>query len=80
VARTKELKPLEKISLASKVVRALGKAGGVRLSMRSRKNPAGVSAHYVSNGAHRELTNALLEAEEAKAEGIMAYERRNLPH
>ena len=77
----KELRLQEKHSFASKVIRALGRAGGVKSSLPSQeKRPAGVSVYRLPNGVHRELTSALLEAEEAKAEGLMGYQRRNLPH
>jgi hypothetical protein len=77
----KELRLQEKSSFASKVIRALGKASGVRSSLPSpEKKPAGVSVYRLPNGVHREFTSALLEAEEARAEGLMGYQRRNLPH
>ena len=77
----KELKPQIKSSFARKVIRALGREGGFGIPLPSReKKLAGASAYYLPHDAHKELTNALLEAEKSKAEGIMGYKKRDLPH
>jgi len=73
----RKIKSLEKSFFAGKVLRALGVRGGVELSLPSKeeKRP-GVSAYC----SHNELRKAKLEAIQAKAVGMMEYQRqKNLP-
>ena len=74
----KELKPQGKGSIASKVIRAMGKESGFRIPLPSlEEKPAGVSAYYVPYDVQKELRNALLEVEKQKAKHIMDTHRRN---
>ena len=76
----RKIKPLRKGSFFHRVLRALGKNSGFELPLRFRgEKPHGVSAYHAHYDFHKELKNAMLEAERLKAKGIMEYQRRNLP-
>ena len=76
----RKIKPRGKNSIASKVLRALGKDSCFESPLPSQeKKHLGVSVSYAHYDFHKELRNAMLEAEQLKAKGIMEYQRRNLP-
>ncbi len=77
----RKAKPVGKGSLVRKVLRALGRDSGFEFPLASKeKKPCGVSAYQANRDFHKEITNAMLEAENSEVEGILGYQRRNLPH
>jgi len=64
-------------SFGSRVLRALGKTSDLELSFAlQEKKCSGVSAYHMHYSFHKEIRNAMLEAERLKAKGIMEYQRR----
>ena len=74
-----EIKTLRRSSLFRRVLNALGKDSGFKLPQRIRgeKHP-GISSYHAHYDFHKELKNAMLEAERLKAKGIMEHQRRKL--
>jgi len=77
----RKIKPLRKGSFARKILRALGKDSGFELSLPSREEKtSGVSAYSSHYDYHKQLRNAMLEAEKLKAKAIMEIQRHNLAY
>ena len=75
----KKIKRLEKSSITSAILRALRleKGFGLRLNFRS-ENQSDVSTYFPHYDFHRNLENAVLEAEQVKAKGIMGFQKYRL--
>ena len=74
----RKIKLPKKGFFGSKILRALGKDSGFELSLPSREEKAsGVSAYSPHHDYHKELRNAMLEAERHKAKAIMEMQRRH---
>jgi len=70
---------LQREGFFGKVLRAFGKDSGLELPLPSReKKTSGVSAYFPHYDYHKQLRNAMLEAEKHKAKAIMELQRRNL--
>jgi len=70
---------LQRKGFFGKVLRAFGKDSGLELPLPSRENQtSGVSAYFPHYDYHKQLRNAMLEAEKHKAKVIMDLQRRNL--
>lgn len=76
----RKVNPIGKGSFARKVFRALGMNGDFESPLVTEKKKPSCASTYHAYCSHREFANAMLEAEISKAEGIMEYQRRNLPH
>jgi epoxyqueuosine reductase QueG len=75
----KKIKLPKKSFFGSKIIRAFGKDSGLESPLPSReKKTSGVSAYSPHHDYHKQLRNAMLEAEKHKAKAIMEYKRRNL--
>lgn len=71
---------LQRKGFFGKALRAFGKDSGIELPLPSReKKTSGVSAYFPHYDYHKQLRNAMLEAEKHKAKVIMELQRRNLP-
>ncbi len=76
----RKIKPLRKTS-ESRINRAMGENSGFELHLPSKnENKTGISEHYQHHDFHKELRNAVLEAERHKAQSLMNLQRRNLAH
>ena len=70
---------LKRKGFFGKVFRAFGTDSGLELPLPSReKKTSGVSAYSQHYDYHKQLRNAMLEAEKHKAKAMMEYKRRNL--
>jgi epoxyqueuosine reductase QueG len=70
---------LQRKGFFGKALRAFGKDSGIELPLPSReKKTSGVSAYSPHYDYHKQLRNAMLEAEEHKAKAIMKLQRHNL--
>jgi len=70
---------LQRKGFFGKVLRAFGKDSGLELPLSSReKKTSGVSAYFPHYDYHKQLRNAMLEAEKHKAKAMMELQRRNL--
>jgi hypothetical protein len=69
---------LQRKSFFGKVLRTFGKDSGLELPLPSReKKASGVSAYSPHYGYHKQLRNAMLEAEKHKTKAMMEYKRRD---
>ena len=69
---------LQRKGFLGKVLRAFGKDSGLELPLPSReKKTSGVSVYFPHYDYHKQLRNAMLEAEKNKAKAIMELQRRN---
>ena len=69
---------LQRKGFFGKVLRAFGKDSGLESQLPSReKKTSGVSAYFPHYDYHKQLRNAMLEAEKHKANTIMELQRRN---
>lgn len=69
---------LQQKGFFGKVLRAFGKDSGLELPLPSREEKtSGVSVYSPHYDYHKELWNAMLEAEKLKATAIMERQRRN---
>ncbi len=70
---------LQRKGFLGKVLRAFGKGSGLELPLPSReKRTSGVSVYSPHYDYHKQLRNAMLEAEKHKAKAMMELQRRNL--
>ena len=73
----RKIKPLGKGSFARKMLRALGKDSGFEQTFPCQeKKHLSVSVGYAHYGFHKELRNAMLEAERKKAKALMELQKR----
>jgi len=71
---------LQRKGFFGKVLRAFGKDSGLESPLPSRENQtSGVSVYFPHYDYHKQLRNAMLEAEKHKAKAIVEYRRRDLP-
>jgi len=72
----KKIKRLEKSSITSAILRALRLEKGfvLRLNFRS-ENHSDTSTYFPHHDFHRNLENAVLEAEQVKAKAIMGFQK-----
>jgi hypothetical protein len=76
----RKIQPVRKGSFINRVMRAIGINSGLELHGPSEEeSQTGISIYYPHYDYHKEVMNAMLEAEKSKAEAIMRYQRRNLP-
>jgi len=76
----RKIKPLGKGSSVNKIRRALGNGSGSELHLQVQEEKhIGVSDFYPHYDFHIELRNAILEAEQKKAKGILEYQKYNRP-
>jgi len=62
-------------------MKAIGNRTGFELHLPfQEKSQTGFSTYYPHYAFHREVINAMLEAEKHKAEAIMNYQRRSFAH
>jgi len=75
----RKIKLQRKDFFGSRVIKAFGKDSGIELPLPSReKKTSGVSAYFPHYDYHKQLRNAMLEAEKHKAKAMMELQRRNL--
>jgi predicted AlkP superfamily pyrophosphatase or phosphodiesterase len=72
---------LRKNSSTDRVTRAISINSELQLNVSSKEeNQTGLFTYHPNYDSHKEVMNALLEAEKHKAMAIMYYQRRSLAH